>query len=147
LTDGNPEEADELLKRAAALGDQLDEPAESATTFVLRGLVALERGDDLAARRHVLDGLERYRARGIRAMLPDALLALAILAARAGAPERAGRLVGAAHAAGPFDALDLRLEATAREAAGTAPGEWEHAVDDGRALSWDQGLALALDSG
>ena len=73
-----------LLKRAGALGDQLDEPAEGATTFVLRGLVALERGDDLAARRHLLDGLERYRARGIRAMLPDALLALAILAARAG---------------------------------------------------------------
>ena len=145
LVDGQVHEAAELIERAMVLREQLDDPAELVWTLVTGGLVALERGDDAAAQRHLVDALDQYLSRGIRAMLPEALLALAALAARAGDPVRAGRLVGAAHAAGTFDELDRRLEATAREAAGAPPGEWERAVGAGQALSWDEGIELALE--
>ena len=121
------DEAVELIERAMVLKEHLDDPAELVWTLVTGGLVALERGDDAAAQRHLVDALDQYLSRGIRAMLPEALLALAVLAARDGDPVRAGRLVGAAHAAGTFDELDRRLEALCarrlerRRASGSRP--------------------------
>ena len=147
LADGRFDEAGELLERAMELGRWLDGAADAATRLLPYGVVAVELGDDGAARRRLSKALEVYRARGIRALLSMGLLALAVLAARDGDRARAGRLVGAARAVRSrvhVDPVEQRLEATARATAGSSSEEWEQAVAGGLALGWDESIELGL---
>jgi predicted ATPase/DNA-binding SARP family transcriptional activator len=147
LADGRIDEAGELLERAIEVGRWLDGPADAATRLMHYGVVAVELGDDDAGRRRISAALEVFRARGIRALLSEALLALAVLAARDGDVARAGRLVGAAAAARPghrVDPVEERLQAAAVAIAGDSQGEWEQAVAGGRELGWDESIELGL---
>ena len=148
LADARIDEAAELIEHAIAVEPWLDDPADAPTRLVHHGIVAVEQGEDDVARTRLLDALEAYRARGIRATLSLALLGLAVVAARAGDHTRAGRLAGAAGAArvrGASNPLELRLETTARDEAGSSPQAWDEAVAAGRRLGWEESLALALD--
>jgi predicted ATPase/DNA-binding SARP family transcriptional activator len=145
LIDGDLDRAREDVKRALALAGARDDTAELGWTLALDGLVALEAGEDDAARSRLRDALERCRATGIRTGLPQILLGLAALAGRDGDAVTAARLVGAAHAArsprmAP-DALERRLEAAARIA---EPRVWEREVEAGAILGSDAAIELAL---
>ena len=147
LCDGRFDEAGELLERAMELGRWLDGAADAATRLLTYGVVAVELGDDDAARRRLSEALEVFRARGIRALLSIGLLAFAVLAARDGDRARAGQLVGAARTARSRavpDPVEQRLEATATATAGGSPEEWQQAVAGGLALDWEQSIALGL---
>jgi hypothetical protein len=142
------DEAGDLLTRSLELGRWIGGPGDAAGRLLLYGVVAVELGDDAAARRRLREALAVYRERGIKAFLAPGLLGLAVLAARDGDAVRSGRLVGTARTAvggvGP-DPLEQRLEAAARATAACPDAEWEQAVAAGAALDWNASLALALE--
>jgi predicted ATPase/DNA-binding SARP family transcriptional activator len=145
LIDGDLDRAREDVKRALALAGPRDDTAELGWTLALDGLVALEAGDDDAARSRLRDALERCRATGIRTGLPQILLGFAALAGRHEDAVTAARLVGAAHAArsprATPDALEQRLEAIARI---DAPDVWAREVEAGGMLGSPAAIELAL---
>ena len=145
LIDGDLDRARHDVQRALALAGSRDDTAELGWTLALDGLVALEAGDDDAARSRLREALERCRATGIRTGLPQILLGFAALAGRHDDAATAARLVGAAYAArsprAAPDALEERLEAVARIA---APDVWAREVEAGGKLGPSAAIELAL---
>ena len=143
---GDIDGARELVERAMAIITQRGDWNELATARVLRGIIALEMGDNAAALVLLREAMRRYRALGIRTGLPQILRALAVVAARGGEAATAGQLAGASRALEPPnsrpDPLDVRLEAAARE---SCPRDvWEREVAAGAALPADVAIELGL---
>jgi hypothetical protein len=109
------------IERAIALQRERGDPASALVDYAI---LAVETGDHETARLRLRAALERCRALGIRAILTDSLLGLAVLAAREGRGEQAAQLVGAA--AGErqpwtLDRLEARLERTLGKRHGSIP--------------------------
>jgi predicted ATPase/DNA-binding CsgD family transcriptional regulator len=138
---------DDALDVFSALGDEL----RVATTLANLGTLAVARGRDADAARRYRECLGILRSLGARHNVAECLEGFAWLAARAGDPERAMRLAGAAatcreEQGAPAPPSSRRLVedwiAGARATLGrSAAGAWE----GGRELSPEQAIALALD--
>jgi hypothetical protein len=117
---------------------------------MLLGMVALARGDLVAAHDHLVVALRSRMAYGFYRRACDTLNAMAVRCARGSAEVTAARLFGAAQAArvgmrcppGLFGDFWVREQAALREALGDAV--FDAAYADGGALSLADAAAVAL---
>jgi predicted ATPase/class 3 adenylate cyclase len=145
------------LDEAAALlaGARPLEAARSAergrrTVDMLLGMVALARGDLVAARDHLVVALRSRIGYGFRSGACDSVNAIAVWCVLGGDPATAARLFGAAQAArselrvarGPFEAYWAEQQAAARTALGDAA--FDAAYAKGATLSLEEAVAEAL---
>jgi predicted ATPase/class 3 adenylate cyclase len=147
---GALDEAAQLL--AAARPVEAGRPAERARRSVdmLLGMVALARGDLVAAHDHLVVALRSQMAYGFYGRASDTLNAMAVRCARGSAEVTAARLFGAAQAArvemrcasGLFADFWAREQAALREALGDSV--FDAAYADGGDLSLADAAALAL---
>ena len=147
---GALDEAAELL--AAARAAEASRPAVRGrrTADHLLGMVALARGDLVAAHDHLVVALRSRMTYGFHTRACDSLAAMAVRCAAGGDPRTAARLFGAVNAArgrlrvpqGGFGDYWSRQEAQVRSALGDAAFDREYA--DGGGLTLDQAVQLAL---
>ncbi|MER7164785.1 adenylate/guanylate cyclase domain-containing protein [Micromonospora sp. NPDC000207] len=153
----------ELLWQRGALDDAAEllgaaRPIEAArpvergrrSVDMLLGMVALARGDLVAAHEHLQAALRSRLAHGFHGRACDTLDAIAVRCAAGGDPSTAARLFGAAQATrasmrstpGIHDAYWLRRQTEVRELVGDA--EFDTAYGEGSELSLEEAAALAL---
>lgn len=138
---------------ARAFGDvaeeflRLDDEVQAAAALTNKGLVLLEMDDDAAGETFGAATRLIFRS-GMRAVLPSALAGAATAALAAGDAERAGRLWGAAAAAGFVDDGDLRarLEDAAGLDAFRALAAEGAAATDEVVLAWTEARAATRPS-
>ncbi|GIF57243.1 hypothetical protein Air01nite_33380 [Asanoa iriomotensis] len=147
---GALDEAAELLGAARPL--EAARPAERGrrTVDMLLGMVALARGDLVAAHDHLVVALRSRMAYGFRSRACDSLNAMAVRCAHGGDPKTAARLFGAAQATrtpqrgagGLFAAYWSHEQAATRSVLG------DHAFDAayaaGAELTLEQAASMAL---
>jgi predicted ATPase len=153
----------ELLWRRGALDEAADllgsarpveasQPAERGRRSVdmLLGMVALARGDLVAAHDHLVVALRSRLAHGFHGRACDTMSAMAVRCALGGDPVTAARLFGAAQATrsllraapGVFGAYWMEHQARVRAAIGDAA--FDAAYAEGGALGLSEGVAVAL---
>ncbi len=147
---GALDEAAELL--GAARPVEAARPAERGrrTVDMLLGLVALARGDLIAAHEHLLVALRSRMAHGFHRRACDTLQAIAVRCAAGGDRLTAARLFGAAQATratlrstpGIYGAYWVQRQAEVREALGDAAFDGAYAA--GAELGLEDAAALAL---
>ncbi|MER7459523.1 adenylate/guanylate cyclase domain-containing protein [Micromonospora sp. NPDC126480] len=147
---GALDEAAELL--GAARPVEAARPAERGrrTVDMLLGLVALARGDLIAAHEHLLVALRSRMAHGFHRRACDTLQAIAVRCAAGGDRLTAARLFGAAQATratlrstpGIYGAYWAQRQAEVREALGDAA--FDGAYAEGAELGLEDAAALAL---
>lgn len=147
---GALDEAADLLGSARAL--EAARPAERGrrTVDMLLGLVALSRGDLVAAHDHLVVALRSRLRYGFHARAGETLMAMAVRCAGGGDPVTAARLFGAAEAvrarlrfpAGGFAPYWADRQASLRAELGDAAFDAAYAA--GGALTLDEAVALAL---
>jgi predicted ATPase len=144
------DEAAILLASARPL--EAARPAERGrrTVDMLLGLVALVRGDLVAAHDHLVVALRSRVANGFHSRAGETLCAMAVRCALGGDPLMAARLFGAAQAArsrlrvsaGVFATYWAEHEASVR--AGLGDVEFDSAYAEGSAWSVERAAAMAL---
>jgi hypothetical protein len=87
-----------LIAEAVELSRELRDPSLLAYALGNRGVVAVVQGEDEPASAALHETLVLCRAHELRGPVPEALAATAVIAARAGDHDAAGRLSGAAYA-------------------------------------------------
>jgi hypothetical protein len=134
---GALDEAAELLGAARPL--EAARPAERGrrTVDMLLGMVALARGDLVAAHDHLVVALRSRMAYGFRSRACDSLNAMAVRCAHGGDPKIAARLFGAAQA----------TRTTQRGAGGLFAAYWSQEQDATRAVLGDHAFDAAYASG
>ncbi len=147
---GALDEAAELLGSARPV--EAARPAERGrrTVDMLLGMVALERGDLVAAHEHLVVALRSRMAHGFHRRACDTINAIAVRSALGGDPVGAARLFGAAQATrsmlrstpGMFGAYWDHHQALVRSVIGDAAFDLAYA--DGAALDLDEAAAAAL---
>jgi predicted ATPase len=147
---GALDEAAELLGAARPL--EAARPAERGRRTVdqLLGMVALARGDLVAAHDHLVVALRSRMAYGFRGRACDSLNAMAVRCAQGGDPTAAARLFGAAQATrlaqrgsgGLFASYWAEEQAAARAALGD--GRFDAAYAEGASLTLEDAVAEAL---
>ena len=147
---GALDEAAELLGAARPL--EAARPAERGRRTVdqLLGMVALARGDLVAAHDHLVVALRSRMAYGFRGRACDSLNAMAVRCAQGGDPVAAARLFGAAQATrlaqrgsgGLFAGYWAEEQAAARAVLGD--GRFDTAYAEGAALTLEDAVAEAL---
>jgi predicted ATPase len=149
LMEGTPERARPLLAQALPLARELGYPQDLALACGNAGLEALLTGD-LDRAREAFDEQLRICWEQVSWLAADGVVGFAAIAARLGDPELAARLMGAAAAIGPLDDDDVTVQlesdffAPARRRLGTE--RWQAAESEGAGLSFDQAIAMALES-
>jgi predicted ATPase/class 3 adenylate cyclase len=135
---GRLDEAADLL--GAARPAEAGEPRERGrrTVDMLLGLVALRRGDLVAAHDHLVVALRSRMRHGFRRLAAETVAAMAARCAAGGDPVAAATLFGAV---GPRAGWPAQ-QAVARAAAGDAA--FDAAYADGAALDLDAAVAFAL---
>jgi predicted ATPase/class 3 adenylate cyclase len=147
---GALDEAAELLGAARPL--EAARPAERGrrTVDMLLGMVALARGDLVAAHDHLVVALRSRMAYGFRGRACDSLNAMAVRCAQGGDPTSAARLFGAAQATklaqrgsgGLFAGYWAEEQAAARAMIGDT--RFDAAYAEGAALTLEDAVAEAL---
>lgn len=147
---GALDEAAELL--AAARTAEAGQPSERGrrTIDLLLGMVALARGDLVAAHDHLAVALRSRMAHGFSADAGIAIYAFAVRCALGGDALTAAKLFGAArarraalrYASATFDSYWVTNEAVVRERLGDEA--FDKAYRDGATLALEQAAALAL---
>ncbi|MEV0395489.1 adenylate/guanylate cyclase domain-containing protein [Polymorphospora rubra] len=147
---GALDEAAELL--GAARPVEASRPVERGrrTVDMLLGMVALARGDLVAAHDHLVVALRSRMLHGFHRRTCDALNAMAVRCALGGDPSTAALLFGAAQAnrsvlrttAGMFGGYWAQRQADLRTAIGD--GEFDRAYAEGARLSLEEAVELAL---
>ncbi len=147
---GALDEAAELLGAARPL--EAARPAERGRRTVdqLLGMVALARGDLVAAHDHLVVALRSRMAYGFRGRACDSLNAMAVRCAQGGDPTAAARLFGAAQATrlaqrgsgGLFAGYWAEEQAAARAVLGD--GRFDTAYAEGASLTLEDAVAEAL---
>jgi predicted ATPase/class 3 adenylate cyclase len=150
---GALDEAAELLGAARPL--EAARPAERGrrTVDMLLGMVALARGDLVAAHDHLVVALRSRMAYGFRSRACDSLNAMAVRCAHGGDPKTAARLFGAAQATrtpqrgagGLFAAYWSREQAAVRSALGDHAFDAAYAAGAELTLEQAAGIALAVE--
>jgi predicted ATPase/class 3 adenylate cyclase len=147
---GALDEAAELLGSARPV--EASQPAERGRRSVdmLLGMVALARGDLIAAHDHLVVALRSRIAHGFHGRACDTISAMAVRCALGGDPVAAARLFGAAQATrsllratpGVFGPYWVEHQARVRAAIGDAAFDAAHA--EGGALGLSEAVAVAL---
>jgi predicted ATPase/class 3 adenylate cyclase len=147
---GALDEAADLLGAARPL--EAARPAERGrrTVDMLLGMVALARGDLVAAHDHLVVALRSRMAYGFRGRACDSLNAMAVRCAQGGDPTTAARLFGAAQATrlaqrgsgGLFAGYWADEQAAARSVLGDA--RFDIAYAEGAAITLEEAVAEAL---
>jgi len=147
---GALDEAAELLGAARPL--EAARPADRGrrTVDMLLGMVALARGDLVAAHDHLVVALRSRMAHGFRSRAGDSLNAMAVRCAHGGDPETAAKLFGAAQATrtaqrgagGLFAGYWSDEQALTRAMLGDA--RFDAAYAAGASLTLEQAAAMAL---
>ncbi len=150
---GALDEAAELLGAARPL--EAARPAERGrrTVDMLLGMVALARGDLVAAHDHLVVALRSRMAYGFRGRACDSLNAMAVRCAHGGDPKTAARLFGAAQATrttqrgagGLFAAYWSQEQATIRSVLGDPAFDTAYAAGAELTLEQAAGMALAVE--
>jgi predicted ATPase len=150
---GALDEAAELLGAARPL--EAARPAERGrrTVDMLLGMVALARGDLVAAHDHLVVALRSRMAYGFRSRACDSLNAMAVRCAHGGDPKTAARLFGAAQATrttqrgagGLFAAYWSQEQATIRSVLGDQAFDTAYAAGAELTLAQAAGMALAVE--
>jgi predicted ATPase/class 3 adenylate cyclase len=145
------DEAAELLAATRPL--EAAQPAERGKRRVdmLLGMVALARGDLVAAHDHLVAALRSRMSYGYLARACDTVNAIAVRCARGGDPRTAARLFGAAQltrsamhfAPGTFGAYWMQEQAALRASLGDAAFDAAYAA--GAELTLEEAAAIALE--
>jgi predicted ATPase len=151
--EGDLPSARSLFEECAVIHRHFGRLGDAAWCQLGAGNVALAQGDQTAARSLYTEILNTFREANDREGSAFALERFAALAAAAGQPERVPRLLGAAEALReaiefplpPVDRTDYydRLVAETRAALGEE--RFVAVWAEGRAMSWDQAVAYALE--
>ncbi|MEU0560689.1 adenylate/guanylate cyclase domain-containing protein [Dactylosporangium sp. NPDC006015] len=147
---GALDEAADLLASARTLENSRPTERGRRTVDMLLGMVALSRGDLVAAHDHLIVALRSRMSFGFHLRVCEALMAIAVRCSLAGETGTAARLFGAAQAAmvrlrcsaGGFGAYWTEQQAALRTAMGDA--DFDEAYAAGGALSLEESVALAL---
>jgi predicted ATPase/DNA-binding SARP family transcriptional activator len=148
LQQGDSGAAKALYEESLALARELGGARGIAGTLLGLGRVALHRGETTAARAFFAEGLATQREPGSKPQVVEGLEGLAAVAVAQGQAERAARLFGAA--ASWWEGVPVPREQTETEAHLAAlrvvlgDAAFAAAWEAGRALTWEQALALAL---
>jgi predicted ATPase/class 3 adenylate cyclase len=147
---GALDEAADLLASARPL--EAARPAERGrrTVDMILGLVALSRGDLVAAHEHLVVALRSRMTYGFQARACETINAMGVRCSVGGEPVTAARLFGAAQAvrarlrfsAGAFGPYWSEQQATVRAVLGDAA--FDAAYAEGAALTLEEAVALAL---
>ncbi|GAA1599258.1 hypothetical protein GCM10009828_026580 [Actinoplanes couchii] len=141
-------EAAELLGAARHLEAARPEDRGRRTVDWLLGMVALRRGDLVAAHDHLVVALRSRLRHGFRGAAADAVAAIAVRCASGGDPATATVLFGGAEAAcgarrtESFGAFWSARQSSLREFLGDAA--FDEAYADGAGLGFDRIVAMAL---
>jgi predicted ATPase len=142
------DEAAELLGGARQLEAGLPEDRGRRTVDWLLGMVALQRGDLVAAHDHLVVALRSRLRHGFRGAAADAVAAIAVRCAAGGDAVTAATLFGGAESVrgarrtGLFDSFWSDRQATVRSDLGD--GAFDAAYAEGAGLDFDRIVALAL---
>jgi predicted ATPase/class 3 adenylate cyclase len=147
---GELDEAASLLASARPLENGRPLDRGRRTVDMLLGMVALSRGDLVAAHDHLIVALRSRMTHGFHLRVCETLNAVAVRCALAGDAETAARLFGAAQAArirlrcspGAFGAFWTEQQATLRSTMGDTAFDTAYAA--GAALTLEESVALAL---
>jgi predicted ATPase/class 3 adenylate cyclase len=147
---GELDEAAELLGAARPAETARPELRGRRSIDLLLGMVALSRGDLVAAHDHLVVSLRSRMAHGFHTRVCEALSAMAVRCAMGGDPVTAARLFGAVHAnrsqlhgsLGGFGDYWIAQEAAVRGALGDSA--FDVAYLDGAGLSLAEAVAVAL---
>ncbi|MFG2037601.1 adenylate/guanylate cyclase domain-containing protein [Dactylosporangium sp. NPDC048998] len=147
---GALDEAAGLLASARPLENSRPMDRGRRTVDMLLGMVALSRGDLVAAHDHLIVALRSRMTHGFHLRVCESLNAMAVRCALAEDAETAARLFGAAQATrirlrcstGAFGAYWTEQQATLRTAMGDAAFDTAYAA--GGTLSLEESVALAL---
>jgi hypothetical protein len=147
---GALDEAADLLGAARAVEASLPEVRGRRSVDMLLGMVALARGDLVAAHDHLMVALRSRMRYGFHTRACEALNAMAVRCALGGDQTTAARLFGAVHTSrsrlagslGGFGEYWAAQEAAVRETLGEA--KFDAAYVDGSALSLADAAAIAL---
>ncbi|WDZ85474.1 ATP-binding protein [Micromonospora cathayae] len=147
---GALDEAAELLGRARTVESTRPVERGQRSVDMLLGMVALARGDLVAAHEHLQVALRSRMSHGYHGRACDTVNALAVRCADGGDPATAARLFGAAQATrarmrstpGLFGAYWLRWQTEVRRALGDAA--FDAAYGAGVELRLEEAAALAL---
>ena len=148
---GELDEAAELLGAARSVEAALPEVRGRRSVDLLLGMVALARGDLVAAHDHLVVALRSRMAYGFNTRACEALNAMAVRCALGGDPVTAARLFGAVHANRPRQPAGLgdvfgdywaAQEAAVRGTLGETG--YDAAYVDGSGLSLADAVAVAL---
>jgi predicted ATPase/class 3 adenylate cyclase len=147
---GALDEAAELLSTARSVEAARPEVRGRRTVDMLLGMVALARGDVVAAHDHLVVALRSRMAHGFHTRAGESLRAMAVRCALGGDPLTAARLFGAVHAnqsrlrgyPGGFAAYWAEQQAAVRAALGDA--RFDEAYVDGSTLTLAKAAAIAF---
>jgi predicted ATPase len=148
LERGDREEGRALLEQSAALARELGDSVQLEYSLLNLAELALEVGDPARAKALGREGLNVARQIGDQMVAAWGLTLLSITAARRGEPTLAGKLWGAAEQL-QRELGDAMLELDReryQDLLGEPGPDFERGREEGRALTADEGLALALDS-
>jgi predicted ATPase/DNA-binding SARP family transcriptional activator len=149
LAEGATEIADQCLTRAREYTERLDDPTQTVLTLRDLAFAAVAQGHDAAAAASFGEMLASCRTYGVRRPVCRALSGLAAIAARAGDPDQAARLLGASSSARfgqPLMRIDERLLEDVVEPTRQRfdPDAWAQAHAAGQQLSLDDAIDLGI---
>ncbi len=151
--EGRLDEGERLLDDCHQAVASIGDTRELSTVTFVQGHAALLRGDLPRAQRLIQETLtERFESRDAQ-VVPHCLDAVGWVASARGESERAARLLGAAQAAAESAGVTLlpiwqedRDRASSEARRNMGDGRFEELVEEGRALTLNQAVTLALES-
>jgi predicted ATPase/DNA-binding SARP family transcriptional activator len=150
LEHGALDDARHHIERSMVLAKQLDDDVHYTFDVEHMALWALETGDHVGSAAGLSEALARYFHFGIRRPICEALVALATIAAHAGEPARAAKLLGAGatlRADEPLTLVEERLQARAMQLLRDGDSaSWERAYVAGCSCGLEEAVALGLEA-
>jgi predicted ATPase/DNA-binding SARP family transcriptional activator len=151
LEHGAFDEARHHIERSMGLALKLDDQVHYTFDVEHLALWALETGDHVGSAAGLSEALARYFHYGIRRPICEALVALATIAAHAGEPARAAKLLGAAmtlRAEEPLTRVEERLHSQAMQLLrhSDTTASWERSYAAGCRCGLEEAVALGLET-
>jgi len=145
-----PHEASARANEVIEIGDRIGAPYITTFALITHGIVAAERGDVGVALDRYGEALRRAYTAGAHVGTALALDAVASLAVDRGDMDRGARLAAAADRLREENGGNITLRELGREhplarlAGMTEPSDFARAVEEGRQLTLDEAVAMAL---
>ena len=146
-----PKEASARAEEVIEIGDRIGAPYITTFALITHGIVAAERGDVSVAFDRYGEALRRAHTAGAHVGTALALDAIASLSVDQGDMDRGARLAAAADRLRQENGGNISLKELGREqpltrvAEMTAPSDFVRTVEEGRRLTLDEAVAMALE--